>query len=84
MYQLFDRVTSHEDNVVIVIGTEGNVIPINAILKGTDCKKILCNLKPNKAIKHWEFTDHYFEPATTALPKINAWLERYEVATHQT
>jgi hypothetical protein len=65
-------------NVLAFYLTLLNVIPINAILKGTDCKKILCNLSPNKAINHCDFTDHYFEPATSALPKISAWLVEYE------
>lgn len=74
MYETFERVASHPDNVVIIIGTNGDVVPVQALLEGMPCKKVLCNLYPSKFMLESLFDILYEEAATTALPKMTQWL----------
>lgn len=74
MYETFERVTRSADNLVIVIGTNGEVVPVQALLEGTPCQKVLCNLYPSKFMLESMFEQVYEETATVALPKISHWL----------
>lgn len=76
MFDIFEATLLSPNNVVIVIGTDGKVIPIYPMLDGAICKKLLCNLHPSKYILESIFDEVYPEPATTALPKIADWLAR--------
>ena len=74
MYAIFERVTRSPDNLVIIIGTNGEVVPVQALLEGMSCHKVLCNLYPSKFMLESIFDRVYEEAATTALPKISQWL----------
>lgn len=74
MYATFERVTRSADNLVIVIGTNGEVVPVQALLEGKPCQKVLCNLYPSKFMLESMFDHVYEEAATVALPKISHWL----------
>ena len=70
MYKKFDSVIDDPDNVALVIGTDGSVVPIDAILKGTSCKKILVNLNESEHIKDDLFDLVYHQLATEAMPRV--------------
>jgi len=76
MFKLFDA-ASNGSSIVIVVGTLGNVIPIEDILKGTPCMKILNNLDKSQYIDDKIFDKVYFEEATTALAKIETYIEQF-------
>ncbi|RDU67658.1 NAD-dependent deacetylase [Helicobacter didelphidarum] len=66
MYNIFDSVC--ENDIIIVIGTSGEVININSLVnKGY---KILNNLESRDMIDESLFDSIYLESSTTALPKI--------------
>ena len=59
----------------VVIGTNGNVVPIDDMLSGIPHDdKILNNLEPSKHINSKKFGHVFYEPATSALPKIEKFL----------
>lgn len=59
----------------VVIGTNGNVVPIDDLLSGIPHNlKILNNLEPSKYINSKKFGHIFYEPATIALPKIEKFL----------
>ncbi len=74
MYELVERITSDANNVVIIIGTDGAVIPIQTMLADKPCKKVLCNLHPSKYMLESIFDEIYTEPATQSLVNISRWL----------
>jgi NAD-dependent deacetylase len=71
----FESLTSKD--IVIVIGTMGNVVSIEYLLHGRDCKKILNNLEPSKYIAEEIFDKVYYENATTAIDKIADDIEEF-------
>lgn len=67
---------NHPDSIVIVCGTQGNVVPIDSLLQNALATKMLNNLEPSSYINHKSFDQVYFEPATTAWPKIESYIEQ--------
>lgn len=64
------------DDVVVVIGTSGNVIPISSLLENKPGYKILNNLEPSDSmiIRMTDdscFNEQFFEPASSAVNKID-------------
>lgn len=65
-----------DDSKLVVIGTLGNVIPIDSFTSHIHkSKKILNNLKQSDYINAENFGKVFYEPATTALPKIEELLK---------
>ena len=64
--------TMHPDSIVIIIGTQGNVVSVEDNLVGTHCKKILCNMQSSGDInvKKIKFDKVYYESIETAIDKI--------------
>jgi len=62
---------------VVVIGTMGNIINIEELLKHKLCKKILNNLEPSKYIDETLFEKIYYEKATIAREKIKEDIKYY-------
>jgi NAD-dependent deacetylase len=58
------------ENVVIVIGSSGTVVPIDDIIGSLPCKKILNNLEASESIKEDIYDKIYYEEATIAIDKI--------------
>ncbi|NOX15194.1 MAG: NAD-dependent deacetylase, partial [Epsilonproteobacteria bacterium] len=69
MYRAFERCENSE-SLLIVVGTMGNVVPIDSLIEGTSCKKILNNLEKSSYINDKLYDEVYYEKATTAMPKI--------------
>jgi len=74
MYDAF-RHLQNEDSIVVVIGTLGNVVQINANLEIVECHKILNNLEESPYIDATQFEQVYYEEATSAAPKIQHYIE---------
>ncbi|MDF1878425.1 NAD-dependent deacetylase [Sulfurimonas sp. SAG-AH-194-C20] len=64
----------HPDSIIIIIGTQGNVVNIENNLISTPCKKILCNMEASTDIdcKKIGFNKVYYESIETAIEKIEA------------
>ncbi len=71
MYRAFE-VCKNRGSIVIVIGTMGNVVPVESLLENTPCKKILNNLEKSHYINDKIMDKVYYEKATTAARKIEA------------
>lgn len=69
MYRAFE-VCKNKDSLVIVVGTMGNVVPVESLLENTPCKKILNNLELSPYINENHFDEVYYERATIAMVKI--------------
>lgn len=66
MYEIFERVS--DDDIIVVSGTSGEVVNVCAMIgKGY---KILNNLEKARGINEKLFDSVYFEPSTSAFPKI--------------
>ena len=66
----------HPDSILIVIGTMGNIVPIDMFTeKIHKSKKILNNLEKSEFIDDRNFGQVFYEPATTALLKIEEILK---------
>ncbi|KAF0145474.1 MAG: NAD-dependent deacetylase [Rhodospirillaceae bacterium] len=63
-----DVLTRHD--VIVVIGTMGNVVPIARYLWGQKCVKILNNLEDSPFVPADMFDYAFLEPATNAVDKI--------------
>jgi len=72
LYETLDSLT--RDDVLLVVGTRGNVLPIDAIARSVPGTKILNNLAPSEEIDERHFDHVFFEPATQAFPKIDGVL----------
>jgi NAD-dependent deacetylase len=73
MYTYYKRALeylSNRNSIIIVIGTQGNVIPISKQIEFYNCYKILCNLNKEKYINEKQFSEIYYENIETAMPKI--------------
>ncbi|KAF0115518.1 MAG: NAD-dependent deacetylase [Rhodospirillaceae bacterium] len=57
-------------DVVVVFGTMGNVVPIARYLWGQKCVKILNNLEDSPFVPASMFDHAFLEPATSAIDKI--------------
>lgn len=69
----------HPLSKLIVIGTLGNVVPVDDFTKHINkSKKILNNLEKSEWINGDNFGKVFYEPATTALPKIEELLKDWK------
>lgn len=66
----------HPDSIVIVSGTQGNVVPIDEHLAQACCTKVLNNLAPSDHINDKTYDQVYFEPASQAWLKIEAYIQQ--------
>lgn len=66
----------HPDSKLIIIGTMGNVVPVDEFTRHIHkSKKILNNLEESEFINAGNFEHVFYEPASTALPKIEEILK---------
>jgi len=82
MYSYMNRAFEHtldKDTIVIVIGTQGNVVDIERKLINTPCKKILCNMQSSPYIneKKIGFDKVYYESIETAIDKIKGDIDEF-------
>ena len=70
MFKAFDSL-KNPNSIILVIGTQGNVINISNILKNFHCHKILNNLEKNEYIDDSQFENIFYDNATIAISKIN-------------
>lgn len=73
---LTDRLNAiaHPDSIVVVSGTQGNVIPIDQYLANAACTKLLNNLEPSISINHQAYDQVWFKPASQAWQDIEAFI----------
>jgi len=76
MFKAFDSL-NNPDSIVLVLGTQGNVINISDILKNFNCKKVLNNLTRSDYIDESQFNQIYYENSTLAITKIKEVIEQY-------
>lgn len=76
MYKAFNY-TMHEDTIVLIIGTQGNVVNVNALIESTPCKKILCNMESSPDINEDLFDKIYLESIETAILKMEQDIEEW-------
>lgn len=76
MYHVLEMVLEslEEDDIFIVIGTMGNVVPIGSFLRYKPGIKILNNLEPTVALPNDIFDHKFFMPATEAVIEIDKLL----------
>lgn len=65
------------DDLVIVSGTMGNVLPINTMFYDAPCKKILNNLEPHLSIDESIFDLVVHKPLTLAFPEMDAYIRNH-------
>lgn len=79
MYSYFYRALEyldHPESKLIIVGTLGNVLPVDDYVKHiSPRKKILNNLEESPYIDGRNYEHVFYEPAGTALPKIEKLLE---------
>ena len=61
---------NHPESVVVVIGTQGNVIDIDGMIKGTKAIKILANMEQSKDLPEKRYDRIYYESIETSILKI--------------
>lgn len=74
MFKAFDS-TMNKDSIVVVVGTMGNVVNVESMVSQTPCTKFLNNLAPSPDLRAKHFTFVMYEPATSALPKIEEMID---------
>ena len=74
----YELLNYHVENseVIIIIGTSGNVIEVNHMARTTQLS-ILNNLEPSEAIDDTNFTKTLYKPATEAIDEIREEIEFY-------
>jgi len=74
----YELLNYHVQNceVIVVIGTSGNVIEVNHMAKATSLS-ILNNLEPSWAIDDTNFTKTIYKPATQAIDEIKEEIDFY-------
>jgi NAD-dependent deacetylase len=75
MYERFEAIC--ENDIVVIIGTSGNVVSLDALLMGSKKTgyKILNNLEPSTQINEKLFDKIFYEPCTTAMPKVEELIQ---------
>jgi len=81
MYKAFES-ARHRDSIVVVIGTMGNVINIESLIKNKLCTKILNNLEPSEYIDDTIFNKVYYDKVTTTHSKIEEDIQHFWENTH--
>jgi len=69
MFRAFDY-AMNPDSIVIIVGTMGNVIPINHMIMNTPCKCFLNNMESSEHLDEKLFDEIFYESCITAMPKI--------------
>lgn len=72
LYPLTYRIMGgiHPDDLLVVIGTEGSVLPVNRWVRQSDCHRVLNNLYQSQDLYSGDFDIFLQEPAATAAEKI--------------
>jgi NAD-dependent deacetylase len=72
LYPLAYRIMGgiHPDDMLVVIGTEGSVLPVSRWVRQSDCHRILNNLYESQDLYSGDFDVFLKEPAATAAEKI--------------
>lgn len=73
MYSYMTRAldyTNHPETIIVVIGTQGNVIPIDAMIKGQPAIKILANMESSEDLPEKRFKHIFYEDIETSILKI--------------
>ena len=68
LYEQFENI--NQNDIVLIIGTSGNVVSIDNLLGSKNGYKILNNLELSEKINEKLFDKIFYEPCTMALPKI--------------
>jgi NAD-dependent deacetylase len=77
MWSAFSDLTP--EDVVVIIGTSGVVLPVTEMARQFDGYKILNNLAPEPSIDDSAFDKTFYQPATKAVAEIDRILEeRFE------
>lgn len=76
MYQWL-AAASHPQSFFIVSGTQGNVVPIDSLLRQVEGRKLLNNLEPSPFIDDRHYEQSYYKPATEAWPLIQEYLQQH-------
>jgi len=71
MLEILETMTS--DDVLVVIGTSGMAIPLNALVEAVPGYKILNNLTPSDDINEELFDQVIYQQATKAVDQIVDW-----------
>ena len=67
MYRAFDA-GFHKESLIVIVGTMGNVVIIDELMRNKLCKKILNNLEPSEYINESKFDKIYYENDIFACP----------------
>ena len=73
IYRAFE-VCKNSESILIVLGTMGNVVPVDSLIEGTSCNKILNNLEKSSYIDDKLYNTVYYKKATITMPKIEKLL----------
>jgi NAD-dependent deacetylase len=65
------------DDIIIVIGTQGNVLPVNWLCSKANCPKILVNLHESEHIHSLLFQHCFFEQASTAATNVETLIHEH-------
>lgn len=65
------------DDLIIVIGTQGNVLPVDWLCSQANCPKILVNLHDSENINALRFQHCFFEQASTAAEKVETLIHEH-------
>ncbi|MBY3157299.1 NAD-dependent protein deacylase [Rhizobium laguerreae] len=60
----------HPDDLLVVIGTSGKIVPVNRWTANADCRKVLNNLDPSNNIDESRFDENLRIPAAEAADRI--------------
>ncbi|MCS4088415.1 Sir2 family NAD-dependent protein deacetylase [Rhizobium sp. BK176] len=60
----------HPDDLLVVIGTSGKIVPVNRWTANADCRKVLNNLQPENKIDESRFDEAMMMPAADAAGRI--------------
>lgn len=68
LYNVVENI--QKDDIVVVIGTMGNVVDVQSLFGMKNCYKILCNMEKSEYILDGCFNEVYYESIETAILKI--------------
>ncbi|MNW02418.1 hypothetical protein D3C71_1981960 [compost metagenome] len=60
----------HPDDILVVIGTSGKVVPVNRWTANADCRKVLNNLEASNNINEDRFDENLRMPAAEAADAV--------------
>ena len=65
------------DDLIIIMGTQGNVLPVDWLCSHADCAKILVNLHESEHINSLRFQHCFLERASNAAEKVEALIHEH-------